>query len=262
LPEVKQVKLERGARPVIAVVLLRDPSSPFWRKPPRPSRFLLEIEDAVLLMLTFGGDVAGRCLDSCRQDIGAGGYLAVHGGYELGSRVGFGIAAGYLAATQTITDRGTSIQPIGLQDDRGVANDDLRLRGVFAGTWAGFTFDTAFPVHLRLGAGGLFGSVSDLRTGTFQAREGSYLVGPILEKHAASFIYVTPEVRVGLPLGRHAEINAGLAVPILIAASQAKWDETHPINAGSDGYATFAGGALSGSVLAIFAPGIGACYDF
>ena len=266
LPEVRQVRLARGDRPVIIVALQRDPSSPFWRKPPRQSRFTLEFGEAVLLVPTFGGGVAGECTGTCSLGVGTGGAFTLHGGYERGSGLGFGVTAGALTATQASMGRATTVKPVRLDEDKAVANDSLALRGFFAGAWAGFTFDGALPVHLRLGAGGLFGSLSDMRTGTVQTRkEASRPFGPATEIHAARFFVLTPEVRVGLPLGRHAELNAGLAAPILIAASRPKWSEAHAINLGSDGYGTFVGGAagrLSGSVLIMVAPGVGARYDF
>src|SRR5262249_30277853 len=84
-PEVRQVKLERGAQPVLAVTLQRDPSSPFWPKPPRRPRFIVELGAAVALTPTFGGDVAGGCTVKCSQGAGTGGVTQVRGGYELGS---------------------------------------------------------------------------------------------------------------------------------------------------------------------------------
>jgi hypothetical protein len=88
------------------------------------------------------------------------------------------------------------------------------------------------------------------------------------ELHSARLFYMAPEVRVGLPLSRHVEVNLGLSLPILISPSLVRWGrpllrgEEHWINAGSDGYGTFDDDALLGRILVMFAPGVGARYDF
>jgi hypothetical protein len=264
LTEAREVSLEGGKPNVFTIVLQRDPSSPFWSKPPRQPRFIAELSVAAAITATLSGEVAGACIAPCIRNAGVGGHGVVRGGYELGGGFGFGVMAGYLAVIQYIRGRDTAVTPVGLGPDIGIANDTLALRGALAGVWAGWTLGESIPVHLRFGAGGLFGSVLDSRTGQFAASDGTrYSVGALTQTQSASFLYLAPEVRVGIPLGRHAEVTAGLEVPVLVAMDQPRWDASHSFSAGNDGrQGTFESDTLSGSVILNFAPGIGARYDF
>jgi hypothetical protein len=292
LPETRQVKIERDQRKVLAVTLQRDPSSPFWQRPLRRPRFIVELGEAAALVPSFGGDIAGQCAGDCSLSVGAGGYGVVRGGYELGSGFSFGVMAGYLSARQTVTRRPTTLQPFGLElQDNAVVDDRLRLRGGLVGAWVGWSLFTPLPVHFRLSGGALLGSIEDIRTGQL-ATNGAQLVvtdeqcvvltaestataagrctrlGHNGELHSARLFYMAPEVRVGLPLSRHVEVSLGLSLPILISPSLVRWgppssrEEEHWINAGSDGIGTFKADVLLGRVLVLFAPGVGARYDF
>src|SRR5262249_48077577 len=138
-----------------------------------------------------------------------------------------------------------------------------KLRGFLVGAWTGFTLGERFPVHLRLSAGAMVGAVFDARTGSFTSADGTaYGAGPLLETQPATFLFLTPEARGGLPLTSHVQLWAGLEVPILFATAQVTWNATHPVNAGAHGYGTFPPDTLTGSTVVAVAPGIGARYDF
>lgn len=268
LPERREVAIDKSGREVVSIALPRDPKSPFWRKPPPPPHFLVEMGAGLAIVPSFGGAVAGACVQGCATDAGVGAYGALHGGYELSSRLSFGLSLGYLSATQRTRDRATTLNVVFPESPTaaGRADDKLQLGGVFVGAWGGYTFEAIeelLPIHLRLGAGGLFGTLSDTRTGrAFVARdESEYGVGPAREIHGARFVYVTPEARIGLTLSRHVELNAGLAVPILFAVSPPVWSEDHAINAGPDGYGWFNGDSLVGNVVVTVVPMIGARFD-
>ena len=79
---------------------------------------------------------------------------------------------------------------------------------------------------------------------------------------AASFVYLAPEVRAGVRLGRGFEISVGVELWALFAIARPTWDGARPINAAADGSGTFAGESLVSPVLLAVAPGVGARYEF
>jgi hypothetical protein len=68
-------------------------------------------------------------------------------------------------------------------------------------------------------------------------------------------------VRVGLPLGRHVELNVGLELPMLFAVSRPRWSDTDGVHAGRDGYGWFNADALLSGVLVTVAPTVGVRFD-
>ncbi|WP_437955592.1 PEGA domain-containing protein [Sorangium sp. So ce119] len=278
LPTTQAIALARGGREVLSVELERDPGSPFWRKPPPPPRFLVELGTAVLIAPSFGGDVAGTCGTGCSAGVGAGSYGVLRGGYQLSSGIGFGASFGALSVKQAIRGRRTSLNVVGdpaaptasevdAAGDTtvlGQVDDVLRLRGLFVGAWVGYALDAGLPIHFRLGAGGVFGSMSDARRGSFDARTvgaAAYSVGTVVGTQAARFVFVTPEVRVGWSLSEHVELNAGLEVPVLFAVPRPAWREADGIHAGPDGYGWFSAETLVGGVAVGVAPTVGARFD-
>ena len=263
---VREVSIEAGSRAVVGVTLARDPSSPFWRKPPRPSLFLIEVDGAATILPSFGGDIAGGCAGSCSAAPGLGGYVALRAGYERSSGLGFGLGAGYLFAAQEVTDRAASIKPVGLTGTaRGTLDDTLAIRrGIFVGPWLGFSIGERFPLHARVAVGPLLAWVNDTRSGTFTpVRTGpSYPVGPLSVTSVTPFVQVAPELRVGYRITPHFELNVGAEALILVALSEPAWDAGRAINAGADGIGTFPTERFLGRVLFGIAPGLGARYDF
>ncbi|EYF02895.1 PEGA domain-containing protein [Chondromyces apiculatus] len=264
VPWVQEVSLGRGERKVLPVSLTRDPSSPFWPKPPRKPRFVVELAQALALVPSFGGDVAGGCTGGCGLGVGTGGTMVLRGGYELGLGLGFGLSLGTLSVTQTVTGRSALARPVGLSGVLGMVDDDLRLQGVVAGAWAGLTLETWLPIHVRLGAGTLLGTMRDARRGTLpeDGDRGAKGFGDLTEVHDARYFYLEPEVRLGLKLGEHVALNAGLGAFVLFAFTRPTWDETHAFDGGEHGYATFDAEALTGQIVVALAPGLGARYDF
>lgn len=268
LAETRKVELARGKRAVIEVELPRDPKSPFWREPPPPPHFLIELSSGVLLSPAIGGEVSSTCTGACQMSPAVGTFATLRGGYELGSGLSFGVAAGYATARQSIRQRRTELQVVGLPSpvDLGSVRDTIAIRGLFAGAWAGFSFaplSPRFPVHLRLSGGALWGEVSDARLGVFEAQlaGGSYPIGTAVERRSATFVFVTPEVRMGLKLRPRVELYAGLEVPIWLGLPSPRWSEAHPIRAGVDGYGWFRNESFIGSLVLGFVPGVGVKLD-
>lgn len=257
----RQVSLERGEQEVVSVALQRDADSPLWRK---PARFMLEIDGAMPLTPSFGGEVAGNCGDQCSRDVGFGGYGVFRAGYEFGSGFGFGVTAGYLLLRQATTGRQTTIQPVGLDSGPGMADDTLTFQGFLAGIFAGLSFGERYPLHLRLGGGVLIGSIADQRSGTFQARDGStYGVAPVRDAPSATFFHVGPEVRLGIRVTDDLELTAGVEGLLLIALNEPMWDPRLQVDASTDGFGVFTdSAALTGPIVVAIAPGLGARYDF
>ena len=256
------VTLERGKRERVAITLERDPTSPFWRRPERRARFVVEIAASPPLV-PFGGGIAGDCFDECKLSAGIGTHGILRGGYELGGGFGFGAAGGWLTAQQAVRGRVTSVQVAGEPDRTAVAEDHLALRALLLGGWLGYRLGTPYPVHARFTAAALFGGVSDARSGTVRSSGGELApFGTLVEQHDAPFIYLAPELRIGLPLTAHAELTAGLEVPILVATGRAVWTNRAPVQVGGAGPGAFPTEALTGAVLVGFAPGVGARYDF
>jgi hypothetical protein len=263
---VRDATLTRDEQVVVSVALQRDPRSPFWRKPPRPSHAVIEIDGAVPLVPSFGGDVAGGCAGGCSVAPGFGGYGVIRAGYELGSGFGFGASLGYLYAQQGVSGRAAALQPVGLpKTDPGTLTDSLAIREAgLAGLWAGYSVGERFVFHGRLGAGALLASFGDTRTGTFtpQLPGPRYTLGPLLAAGFTPFVYAAPEVRAGLRFGEHVELSVGVEALVLVALSQPSWDSTRQLNAGADGIGTLPAEKLVGRAVFMVAPGIGARYDF
>ncbi|MEZ4301027.1 MAG: PEGA domain-containing protein [Polyangiaceae bacterium] len=256
------VSLLRGARERIEVTLERDETSPFWRKPERRARFFAEIS-ASIPFVPFGGSITAGCIEPCALTGGVGAHGVVRGGYELGVGFGGGVAFGFLTAQQGIRDRPVALRVDGLPDHRGTGADTLGFRAWLLGGWLGMRIGTRFPMQLRMTVAALHGDLSDARTAVFTSSTGKpYRVGTLVETYDASFVYVAPELRIGLPLGDRVELSAGLEVPVLVAIDRAVWDPTRAVVAGGDGQGTFAAESITGAVLVAVAPGVGARYDF
>ena len=110
--------------------------------------------------------------------------------------------------------------------------------------------------------GGLFGSVSDQRRGTFVSDTGaSYDTGSLDHSASANYLFLAPEARIGFRFADHFELSAGVAAVILIAFGTPKWqnDELFRTDAGA---ARFEEEDLTGGAVVVLTPGIGLRYDF
>lgn len=276
IAEKRQIEIQRGKRVVLAISLQRDPSSPFWRKPPRKPRFIAEISAGVPISPDFGGDIANNCAGACEKGVGVGFLGSLRGGYELSSGFGFGVSAGYLSVSQTTSDRVMTLSPINLEPadptlgpNPGTASDTVFIKGAALGAWSGLSLGERYLLHLRLGAGFVLGSIADTRAGRFTADTQAdlsaatyYDVGPIGVSSGASLFFVAPEVRAGLRLSDHLEITAGIEVMALISLVQPTWSDQKEVNAEKAGIGTFAAETLVGQSLFLVAPSVGARWDF
>ena len=261
LPVVRTVALEKGERESVAVALERDEDAEIWRK---PARVMLDASTSFVLAPTFGGEVAGGCTGTCSRSVGVGGLGLLHGGYELGSGLGFGVEAGFLIAAQSITGRTAGFTPNGFPGpSAGTASDALRLTAFLGGATMGYRFGERFPVLFRLGAGVMAGQVRSQRQGTFRTSAGgSFEVDPVADFPTATYFYVDPEARIGVRLGDHLELSGGVQALLLIAANQPRWDRTIELAASTDGIGTYPDESLMGEFVLMIAPGVSLRYDF
>ena len=266
LAGAREVDLPSGGRLAVAMTLQRDPASPFWRKPPRPAHFFVELTGAPLVVPSFAGDVVGSCSGACTAYPGLGIQTALRGGYELGSGFDVGLGLGYFFAAQTASGRVASLKPVGASGaDQGTLEDTIAVhRGGLAGAFLGFTIGDRFPVHLGVGGGMAFATVTDTRSGAFTPQDaGPELhVGPVTLSSLTFFGYAAPEGRLGIRLGDHLELSAGIDALILVPLSRPSWPAGQPVNAGVDGIGTFPAESLLARAVFSVAPGLGLRYDF
>lgn len=263
IAQIREIALVRGEKKALTVVLQRDPTSPFWRRPEPPPHWFVEGTLGLPLITTIGGDIAGACSGSCSETPGVGINPMVRAGYELGSGYSFGASLGYLQFAQTIDERSASVQVVGRAANEGTADDDIRFRGFAVGGWAGYSFGEKVRVSFRAGAGFWMGTFADDRTGSFQTSGGTpYAVGPLEQYKSTQFFYFTPEVRIGYRVDNRLEISAGLEMPILAPLQIPTWNATQGFTAGSDGYGYFSTAALTDSAFIVLLPSIGVHYDF
>jgi hypothetical protein len=268
LPLTRTLSLGKGERAVVSAVLERDPASPMWAAK-HPARFFAEVDGALVLAQTLGGDVASACTGACDASVPFGEYGAFHGGYQLGTGLGFAIDAGYARLASTLTNRSATLQPVGRPANAGTVEDQLSLQGLLLGASGSFHRGESWPILLRLGVGVMLGSAKDVRTGGFTNSLGQLYPASATESPSATYLYFAPEARVGRRFGDHFELSAGATVLVLTALSQPKWQDQHLIAASpnpgtiqGDGLAAFGSQALTGSAIVAVLPGIGARYEF
>ncbi len=259
VPVSKKVELAPHGRQDLVVELERDDDADIWQL---PSKWTIELNGAVALAPSLFGDVAQSCTGDCSQGLGAGVLAFLHAGYELGSGLGFGVAAGYLDVSQDVEGRPTTIQPVGLSARSGTASDALRMRGLAVGATGSYRLGEDYPVQLRLGAGPLFATVEDRRVGSFTLDGMSYQAGPLMQDPSATYLFVNPEARLSVAIGEHVHVGAGLQVLVLVALSKPQWDPSREVDAATDGIGAFGGENLTGPVLVFIAPGVGARAHF
>lgn len=273
-PESREVALSPGEVPRLVIKLDIDPSSPAWKK---PARWVFDTDAGVVFFpSSLGGPAA--CTD-CSTSLGVGAIGVLHGAYELGNGFGFGLSAGYLFASQRVTKRSEELLPFGFPDNQVDAskngtNDDLSLHAFLGGLHASYHRGEKVPFLVRLGAGALVGRARDQRDGTFFLADGrtSYKVDPHLTRALAAYGYVDLALRMGVRIGDHAELAAGVQAILLLAIRQPTWEQVYDVYTGtrpgkpssslSDGYATYKPDATLGRLIAGVAPALSFRYDF
>ncbi len=255
-PSAREIRPERDAESI---------EGRGGRGPRRPPRLLAEVSAAVPLMVSLGGDGSTGCVAPCSKPLGVGSSLIVRGGYGIDD-LSFGVSAGYLSVQQAVRGRSAKVEAVGGASYPVSVDDAMALRGMLLGAWVGYSSGEVFLLDVRLGAGGLFGSVTDARTSAQVSASRVLSFSPFEQSAAARFVYVAPEMRAGVRLAGRVELTLGLEMPVLIAvprpaSSQQVFVDT---TTGLDGAASawFPGGPLTAPLFPLFMPVLGARYDF
>jgi hypothetical protein len=122
--------------------------------------------------------------------------------------------------------------------------------------------------------GAVLGSLRDERKGSATTNEREAATGEtypaqaydfaVSESQAARYLYVAPEVRLGLRFAKRFEVSAGLRALVLVGIANPQWQDETPISPGSEyrvGQLRFGAQALAGDVLFVMAPGLGLRMD-
>ena len=217
----------------------------------------LEVDLGPSIGLSMGGDVSG----SASLPIGFEGVL--HGNYTFGSGLAIGLQAGYLLLSRTYSDRDLTLTARGKTPSTSKVEEKQRLGGFLVGLETLYSTRGAWPFTGRIGAGVLLGSLRDERNGTgFKDATGAPYSLDTNQTPSASYLFVSPEVRIGHRFSDQFELSAGLNLYVLAALSRPAWDGTKTVPAGADGIATTDPQKLTGGVVIDLLPNIGARYQF
>ena len=261
LPQAREVDLSQGSSERVILALERDPDSPLWQAQKR-ARIFGEIGGGFPITVAFGGDVS----DGGSASFPLGFTFRGHVGYELPSGLGFSVDAGYLYLARKVDDRATTLVPVGKAEAPGAAHDTLSLKGLLLGASGQLhrpMLGEKVPLLFRFGVGALLGNVNDRRSGTFTpAGEAPLDVLTVRTSASAPYLYLAPEIRIGYQIGEHLELSAGLEMMILFALSNARWDRDQGVVLGDQGLAAYPSETLSGTVVFVVSPSIGARVSF
>ena len=258
----RKITIVRGGREIITAQLERDPNALVWKK---PSKIVFDAGVGFVLAPTLGGDIAG-CTGTCSHPVGIGAIGLFHGGYQLGSGIGFGLAAGYLLAAQDVTTRTTELIPHASKGlpapEPGTADDKLRLSAFLGGADVFYRAGDQIPVLFRLGVGAMVGQLRDERTGKLTSGGTAVQAAPVVDFPMATAIYIDPEVRVGIRLGDHVDLSAGVQALMLVAIKQPTWNSKIELDAGPGGIGGYKAEPLMGQFVLLLAPTVSFRYDF
>ncbi len=254
----RAVDLKKGGREIVDIALERDEDAPAWRK---PSNWMVDASAGLLIVPSFGGKIASDCASDCTSSVGLGALALVHGGYELGSGLGFGVEVGGLIASQEVTGRSATLSPVGFPTPTfGVANDQRRLFGFLGGATIGYRVGEQFPARFRVGVGVMQAKLRDVREGTFEAQQGGTFTAPkSMSTPSATYVYVDPTASVGYRLGP-VELALDVKALMLIGVVAPHWDDSIELAAGSDGVGTYPADDVLGSFVVGVEPGLSVRY--
>ncbi|WP_104978036.1 PEGA domain-containing protein [Sorangium cellulosum] len=250
--------------------LRKDWSSPRWAE---RGRFLVEARGDLALTPSLGGEIASGCDGLCQSSLGVGARFALRGGYEFPGGLNIGLTAGYFQMQQTITGRPTSFSIIDRETNQptetraGTANHTVNLRDFMAGAYGSLRLSERFPVRLGLTVGALLGSVEDSRIAIID----NNATGPVVQSGFFPWLFVEPEVQVGLRLGEHFSVGVGFSAMVLVPPRVPLWTEQMQINAhdddtgddvANDDLGQFSAETITGSVVVAMTQGLYIRYGF
>jgi hypothetical protein len=274
LSRQRNIDLNSGDRQLLSISLEQDLTSPRWGRRSR-SHFLVDVQGAFTVIPRMGGQLDQSCTGACSASLPIGGVAILGGAYQLPQGFGVGLQGGYLAFVHNLARRPGSISGPGLiATDYGTLEDKLTFAGLLLGGTFYYQVGDSWPIMVRLGAGAYLSTVTDVRSGNFVTTASRqpppntpYSVPDTTESHGAPYLYFAPEFRVGRRLFEQFEVNAGVQVFALVGLPQPSWTDQNPVLAGpagqqGEGLGGFGKQTLSGSLVFVVAPGIGARYEF
>jgi hypothetical protein len=255
-PFEAQILVAGGLSSRVTAHLEQDPRSPLVERTPR---FTAELTVGVPLLATFYGQVGNSCTGACQSSLGITGYAVARGGYELRSRLAFGIAAGALTTGQHFAQRDTNVAAAGSRalTCPAIADDRVWVHAALAGAFSQLTFGDRPAFHFRLGAGAIVGAGSDTRQGRSLDCAPATLAPATVSSplHAA---YLAPEARVGLAIGRRVELSLGFDLLVAFNVSPPSFSGIH---GGLEWNPPSGTETFSSPRLVVFVPVVDARYD-
>ncbi|MDC3985044.1 PEGA domain-containing protein [Polyangium jinanense] len=227
---------------------------------PPARRFGIELAGAMLIAPSFGGQIMESCTERCDATPALGGYGVLRGSYAIGASLDIGVSAGFLAGHQTLTERRTPLRPPP-SAPVGPVDDTLTLSGGLLGIWVGTRLGKQPFLDLRLGAGAMVGRMSDVRSWTANDAE-SNAAAPFGATSFGGFLYLDPEVRVGVRVGQHLSLAVGVEAMMLLAVAPPAWPEDRTFSDPRYGLFAFRPETLAGPVLFVVLPSLSARYTF
>lgn len=261
LSAVRQPTLASGERQSLSVTLERDVTSSAFRVK-NPPRIFVELDAGSGIGLLMGGDIRDACTGDCSAAVPTLLGLSLRAGWQAPSGLQLGLDAGVLAISAGVTGRAASLVPRGLAPNLGTVDDDLYLRGLFAGPMVGLRFGpSTLPITARLGAGLFFGSGGDNRRGSFRNAAGAYSTSSA-ESSSALYAWAGPEIRAAIPIGARLEASLGVTCLVLAALETPRWTDASEVLAApagqrGDGAATYGEATMTGSLVVALVPSIG-----
>lgn len=249
LAQSTDVTLTEGRREVAQLKLEPDLESPAWARA-LPSHLFVDA--------SFGGalvPVTGGIADGGGLPVGVLANARI--GYEFGSGLSLRANVGYLGFGTTVEGRATTVNlPAPNHDQR--TNHALGARAVVLGLGVGIHRGKALRWTVGLDAGVALGSVSDERNGAFRTvvvAQGTPYEVSQESRSGASWLYVGPELRVAMPIGRAFEVGLGLTGLLLKSLGEARWDpKPFEFPASRDGAGSFERESLLGTTQVVVVP--------
>ncbi len=197
--------------------------------------------------------------DVCDRSIGAGGYVAISGGYRLPFGLGFELEFGYHRASGSL-ERNVSLQPIGLSRATPTTFAETYLMaGATILGGASYRPPLGDLVLLVVGSrfGGYVGGASVSRGVTGSDEIGDSIdVGPYKSGSELLGVVVKPEVHAGLAVTPWLDVWVSGAAMVVFPLTVEPWNYTELVPLRGDGAARFNREELWGTQLHLM-PGLG-----
>lgn len=235
----------------------KDVNAPKWTV---AGRVLVESRLSVPLTNSFASELEASCSGICQQNLGTGVNAVLRAGYEWPNGFGVGGTFGYFQMEQSRVGF-EAILTVGPENLPGRANDSTLLQNFTVGAFGSYKLGQRFPVRLGLGAGFMYGNVTYTRTGTFN----NQAVGPVEQAGVFPWIYVEPEVRVGVQMTERWALGVAISGLVLFAPRIPVWTEEMKINAHNsqnNQLGTFKGEKITGNAFFMMNQGLYIQYGF